>query len=108
MDRRSVLDLLDRRLRDPDPVRKLRLRPPELFPGATNHFTWLHDTLHTLPDTAGQQAPLRQTRAYSDEQKAELDKISAYLNGIHSLKARFIQIGPEGGTVLTARIPLAQ
>src|SRR3954467_11158596 len=47
---------------------------------------------------AGQQAPLRQTRAYSDEQKAELDKISAYLNGIHSLKARFVQIGPEGGT----------
>jgi outer membrane lipoprotein-sorting protein len=46
---------------------------------------------------AGQQAPQRQTRAYSDEQKAELDKISAYLNAIHSLKARFVQIGPEGG-----------
>jgi outer membrane lipoprotein-sorting protein len=47
---------------------------------------------------AGQQAPQRLTPAYSDEQKAELDKISAYLNGIHSLKARFVQIGPEGGT----------
>ena len=46
---------------------------------------------------AGQQAPQRQTRAYSDEQKAELDKISAYLNAIHSLKARFVQIGPDGG-----------
>jgi outer membrane lipoprotein-sorting protein len=42
-------------------------------------------------------APQRQNRAYSDEQKAQLDKISAYLNGIHSLKARFVQIGPEGG-----------
>jgi len=47
---------------------------------------------------AGQQAPQRQTRAYSDEQKIQLDKISAYLNGMHSLKARFVQIGPEGGT----------
>ncbi|HZQ39210.1 MAG TPA: outer membrane lipoprotein carrier protein LolA [Rhizomicrobium sp.] len=47
---------------------------------------------------AGQMAPPRLTPAYSDEQKAELDKISAYLNSIHSLKARFVQIGPEGGT----------
>lgn len=46
---------------------------------------------------AGQMAPQRQTRAYSDEQKAQLDKISDYLNAIHSLKARFVQIGPEGG-----------
>ena len=52
----------------------------------------------TLLGGAGQMAPQRQNRAYSDEQKAQLDKISAYLNGIHSLKARFVQIGPEGGT----------
>ena len=47
---------------------------------------------------AGQMAPQRQQRAYSEEEKAQLDKISDYLNAIHSLKARFIQIGPEGGT----------
>lgn len=47
---------------------------------------------------AGQMAPPRQTRAYTDDQKAQLDKVSAYLNSIHSLKARFVQIGPEGGT----------
>jgi outer membrane lipoprotein-sorting protein len=46
---------------------------------------------------AGQMAPQRLTRAYSDEQKTELDKISAYLNAIHTMKARFVQIGPEGG-----------
>jgi outer membrane lipoprotein-sorting protein len=46
---------------------------------------------------AGQQAPQRLYQAYSDQEKADLDKISAYLNGIHSLKAGFIQIGPEGG-----------
>lgn len=46
---------------------------------------------------AGQPVPQRLTPAYSDQQKAELDKISAYLNAIHSLKARFVQIGPEGG-----------
>ena len=46
---------------------------------------------------AGQQAPQRLYQAYSDQEKADLDKISAYLNAIHSLKAGFIQIGPEGG-----------
>jgi outer membrane lipoprotein-sorting protein len=46
---------------------------------------------------AGQQAPQRLYQAYSDQQKADLDKISAYLNGIHSFKASFVQIGPEGG-----------
>ena len=34
---------------------------------------------------------------YSDAQKADLDKISAYLNAIKSLKASFVQIGPDGG-----------
>ena len=46
---------------------------------------------------AGQQAPQRLTQAYSDQEKADLDKISAYLNAIRSLRAGFIQIGPEGG-----------
>jgi outer membrane lipoprotein-sorting protein len=46
---------------------------------------------------AGQQAPRRQNQAYSDQQKADLDKISAYLNAIKTLKADFTQIGPEGG-----------
>lgn len=32
----------------------------------------------------------------SDQDKAELDRISAYLNSIHTLKAAFVQIGPEG------------
>ena len=45
---------------------------------------------------AGQPAPQRLIQAYSDEQKAELDKISAYLNSIHTLKGGFLQIGPEG------------
>lgn len=55
-------------------------------------------TAATLLGGAGQMAPQRQTAAYSNEQKAQLDKISAYLNGIHSLKARFVQIGPDGST----------
>ena len=46
---------------------------------------------------AGQPAPQRLYQAYSDQEKADLDKISAYLNAIHSLKADFVQIGPEGG-----------
>jgi outer membrane lipoprotein-sorting protein len=43
------------------------------------------------------QLPPRFKHSYTDEQKALLDRISASLNGIHSLKARFIQIGPDGG-----------
>jgi outer membrane lipoprotein-sorting protein len=32
----------------------------------------------------------------SDQDKADLDRVSAYLNTIHTLKAAFVQIGPEG------------
>jgi outer membrane lipoprotein-sorting protein len=33
---------------------------------------------------------------YSDSEAAELDKLSAYLNGIHTLKSNFVQLGPQG------------
>ena len=46
---------------------------------------------------AGQPVPQRLYQAYSDQQKADLDKVSAYLNGFQSLKAGFIQVGPQGG-----------
>jgi outer membrane lipoprotein-sorting protein len=45
---------------------------------------------------AGQPAPRRLHPAYSAQQKADLDRISAYLNGIRTLKSGFIQIGPDG------------
>ena len=32
----------------------------------------------------------------SDRDKADLDRVSAYLNAMHTLKAAFVQIGPEG------------
>ena len=32
----------------------------------------------------------------NDAQKAALDRVSAYLNGIHLLKSGFIQLGPDG------------
>ncbi|HEX4636477.1 MAG TPA: outer membrane lipoprotein carrier protein LolA [Rhizomicrobium sp.] len=48
---------------------------------------------------AGQPAPQRLYQAYSDAEKADLDKVSAYLNGIKTLKAGFVQIGPDGGAV---------
>jgi outer membrane lipoprotein-sorting protein len=34
----------------------------------------------------------------SDADKADLDRISAYLNSIHSMKGTFVQLGPEGQT----------
>jgi len=46
---------------------------------------------------AGQPAPQRLYQAYSEQQKADLDRISAYLNSVRTLKSGFVQIGPEGG-----------
>jgi outer membrane lipoprotein-sorting protein len=46
---------------------------------------------------AGQMAPGRLYRAYTDAEKADLDKVSAALNAIHTLRSGFLQIGPEGG-----------
>jgi outer membrane lipoprotein-sorting protein len=46
---------------------------------------------------AGQLAPQRLYQSYSDTQKADLDKVSSYLNGIRTLKSTFVQVGPEGG-----------
>jgi outer membrane lipoprotein-sorting protein len=44
---------------------------------------------------AGQPAPPRKIQ-FTAEQQAALDRISAYLNGFHSIKSGFIQLGPEG------------
>lgn len=46
---------------------------------------------------AGQTVPQRLYQAYSAQEKAQLDRISAYLNGIRTLRSEFVQIGPEGG-----------
>ncbi len=50
-----------------------------------------------LLGAAGQPAPPRRFQAYSDQQKSDLDKVSAYLNSFRSLRAGFDQIGPDGG-----------
>jgi outer membrane lipoprotein-sorting protein len=44
---------------------------------------------------AGQPAPARKIE-FSAEEQAALDRISAYLNAIHTLKSGFIQLGPQG------------
>jgi outer membrane lipoprotein-sorting protein len=33
---------------------------------------------------------------FSDADKADLDRVSAYLNAVHTLKGSFLQIGPDG------------
>ena len=42
------------------------------------------------------QAPPQRRIDFTPEQQAALDKVSAYLNGVHSLKSGFIQLGPDG------------
>ncbi len=47
------------------------------------------------PAAAGQFSPARQS-VLSDQQKADLDRVSDYLNGMHSMEGSFIQIDPSG------------
>ncbi len=49
-----------------------------------------------LLTAAGQQAPQRLHPAYSNAERADLDRVSAYLNSIRTLKSGFVQLGPEG------------
>lgn len=44
---------------------------------------------------AGQQAPARKIE-FTAQQQADLAKIGAYLNTIHTLKSNFAQLGPQG------------
>lgn len=44
---------------------------------------------------AGQPAPPRHIE-FSDADRADLDRISAYLNSIRTLQGEFVQIGPNG------------
>lgn len=44
---------------------------------------------------AGQAPPPRKIE-FNAEQQAALDKVSAWLNSIHTLKSGFIQLGPKG------------
>ncbi|MGZ5927551.1 MAG: LolA family protein [Rhizomicrobium sp.] len=49
----------------------------------------------TLLSAAGPAAP-RYPGTYSEAESAILDKLSAYLNSIHTLKSNFVQLSPEG------------
>ncbi len=44
---------------------------------------------------AGQRTPEARP-TFSDEQRSDLDKISAYLNGMHAVEGGFSQINPNG------------
>ena len=48
----------------------------------------------TLSMPAAQAA--RYPGTYNETEGAELDKLSSYLNAIHTLKSNFVQLGPEG------------
>ncbi len=50
----------------------------------------------TALTAAGQSFPAPRVQ-FSAEQRADLDAVSAYLNGIRTLSAGFIQMSPQGG-----------
>ncbi len=45
--------------------------------------------------SGAQVAPARKIE-FSTDQKAALDQVSAYLNGLKSFKSNFVQLGPQG------------
>jgi len=51
----------------------------------------------SLALTGAGQAPPRRTNSFSDEQRTDLDRISAYLNGIKTMKGTFTQLSGNGG-----------
>ena len=57
-------------------------------------------TLALLPFLAPLLAVAGPARAdgFSAADRADLPRIEAYLNGVHTLKARFLQVSPDGGT----------
>jgi outer membrane lipoprotein-sorting protein len=48
------------------------------------------------PAFAAGQAPPSRHIEFSDADRADLDRASAYLNSIHTLQGEFVQIGPNG------------
>jgi outer membrane lipoprotein-sorting protein len=78
-------------------------KSPDFLPNAVRRFAMrrlvsiIAILAVPLLSGAGQQAPQRLYNAYSDQQRADLDQVSAYLNSIRTLKSAFVQIGPDGG-----------
>ncbi|MGA7711938.1 MAG: outer-membrane lipoprotein carrier protein LolA [Rhizomicrobium sp.] len=46
--------------------------------------------------SAGGQPPPKRMIEFSEADRADLARVSAYLNSIHSLKGDFVQLGPDG------------
>jgi outer membrane lipoprotein-sorting protein len=55
-------------------------------------------TLLALPLLAAFAAPARAQVALSAQDRADIARIEAYLNNLHTLKARFLQVAPSGDT----------
>ena len=58
-------------------------------------FPPLFAALLVLLSGAGQAPPPR-LLTFTPQQQADLDRVAAYLNGIHSFKSNFVQLGPDG------------
>jgi outer membrane lipoprotein-sorting protein len=49
-----------------------------------------------VPSALSSARAARYPGTFNDAETAELDKLSAYLNAIHTLKSNFVQLGPQG------------
>jgi len=55
-----------------------------------NLFLLLFAAVLALPGVS------RAAPAFTPQQQASLDRVNAYLNGVHTLKSNFVQLGPDG------------
>jgi len=56
-------------------------------------------SLFNLDKQPGAAPPAMTTTAFSPAQRAQVDKVSAYLSGMHQLAGNFVQVGPDGSRV---------
>src|ERR1700761_8744318 len=66
-------------------------------PAMRRSFASLFAVLILLPFLCGAgQAPPARKIEFTADQQAALDKVSTWLNTIHTMRSGFIQLGPEG------------
>ena len=56
-------------------------------------------SLFNLDKQPGAAPPAMTTTAFSPAQRVQVDKVSAYLSGMHQLAGNFVQVGPDGSRV---------
>jgi len=81
----------------PAPLPKEGAAPPPAAPsGIGGLIDNLKNSLFPQNKSLDQPAPPATTAAFTPAQRAQVDKISAYLSSVQQLYGNFVQVGPDG------------